>query len=338
MNLPEKKSRRYQRLVAAIVLVGVVVLGFVGYVGYWSNTPLHNSADQRVELIQGQSFSSFARSLAADGIITQPRLWSWQARWQGNARRVQAGEYWIRPGDTPNTLLEALVTGDVIRYEVQLLEGWTLSELLEVLARNESLRTELGSVDKHTLLGVLGLPGGNAEGLFFPDTYQFTRGASDADILRRAYEQMQLNLAEAWQDRVVGLPYDSPYQALVVASLIEKETGREEDRAHIGQVFATRLRLGMRLQTDPSVIYGLGAEFDGNLTRKHLRTDTPYNTYTRNGLPPTPIALASARSIEAALQPADGDYLYFVARGDGSSQFSISLEEHETAVRKYQLQ
>ena len=147
-----------------------------------------------------------------------------------------------------------------------------------------------------------------------------------------------MKLAAAWQVRAEDLPYDNPYQALVVASLIEKESGRDEDRSHIGQVFATRLRLGMRLQTDPSVIYGLGRQFDGNLTRKHLLTDTPYNTYTRNGLPPTPIALASARSIEAALHPANGDYLYFVSRGDGSSQFSISLEEHQTAVRKYQLQ
>jgi len=325
-------------LIAAILLVGAVVLSFVGFIGYWSNTPLSVAADQRLELTRGQSFSDFARDLAAQGILSQPRLWSWQARWQGKAHRVQAGEYWIRRGDTPNTLLEALVAGDVIRYDIQLLEGWTLREVLDVLARNEKLIAELGSVDKHTLLGVLGLPGGNAEGLFFPDTYQFTRGVSDADILRRAYDQMQLELADAWQDRAVGLPYDTPYQALVAASLIEKETGRDEDRLLIGQVFVTRLRLGMRLQTDPSVIYGLGQEFDGNLTRKHLRTDTPYNTYTRNGLPPTPIALASARSIKAALQPADGDYLYFVSRGDGSSQFSITLEEHESAVRKYQLQ
>lgn len=338
MNPADQNPWRFKRLVAAIALLGVVVVGFVGFVGYWSNTPLSITADQRLELTRGQPFSKFARSLAEAGIITQPRLWGWQARWLGKAHRIQAGEYWIRPGDTPNTLLEALVAGEVIRYEIQLLEGWTLHEVLDVLARNEQLTAELSMVDKHTLLGVLGLPGGNAEGLFFPDTYQFTRGASDADILRRAYEQMQLTLAAEWQDRAEDLPYDNPYQALVVASLIEKETGRDEDRSHIGQVFATRLRLGMRLQTDPSVIYGLGRQFDGNLTRKHLLTDTPYNTYTRNGLPPTPIALASARSIEAALQPANGDYLYFVSRGDGSSQFSISLEEHQTAVRKYQLQ
>ena len=173
--------------------------------------------------------------------------------------------------------------------------------------------------------------------MFFPDTYQFTRGASDVEILQRAYDQMQQRLGEAWQHRAVGLPYENAYQALIAASLIEKETGRDADRAIIAQVFVSRLQAGMRLQTDPSVIYGLGRKFTGNLTRKHLRSDTPYNTYTRRGLPPTPIAIAGARSIEAALNPAGGDYLYFVSGGDGSSHFSASLEEHKAAVRKYQL-
>lgn len=323
---------------ACLVLAGLGVAGLLAYVGSWANTPLEVTAEQRVELARGQSFSSFAAALARQGLITRPRLWSWQARWQGKARRVQAGEYWLQPGDTPDSLLTKLLAGDVINYEIQLIEGWTLREVLASLARNEILEHELITVDANTLLGVLGLPSGNAEGLFFPDTYRFTRGANDIEILQRAYKQMQQRLAEAWQNRAVGLPYDNAYQALIAASLIEKETGRDTDRPHIAQVFVSRLHAGMRLQTDPSVIYGLGRSFTGNLTRKHLRTDTPYNTYTRKGLPPTPIAIAGASSIEAALHPAQGDYLYFVSSGDGSSHFSVSLEEHTAAVQKYQLQ
>ena len=320
-----------------LVLAGLAVAGLLVYVGSWANVPFVISAEHRVELARGQSFSSFAAALAEEDLITRPRLWSWQARWQGNARRVQAGEYWIQPGDTPASLLDKLLTGDVISYEIQLIEGWTLREVLASVAGEEVLEHELGAVDANTLLGVLGLPSGNAEGLFFPDTYQFTRGASDVEILQRAYDQMQQKLAEAWQNRDVGLPYENAYQALIAASLVEKETGRDADRPHIAQVFVSRLHARMRLQTDPAVIYGLGKSFNGNLTRKHLRTDTPYNTYTRKGLPPTPIAIAGARSIEAALHPAGGDYLYFVSGGDGSSHFSVSLEEHEAAVRKYQL-
>jgi UPF0755 protein len=193
-------------------------------------------------------------------------------------------------------------------------------------------------VDEQTVLGVLGLPEGHGEGLFFPDTYHFERGTSDADILRRAYRKLASELEAAWQSRDAGLPYDSPYDALIVASLIEKETGRDSDRASIAQVFVSRLNRGMRLQTDPSVIYGVGPSFDGDLTRRHLRTDTPYNTYTRHGLPPTPIALVGRKSLKAAMHPAPGEFLYFVSRGDGSSHFSVSLEEHQAAVRRYQLQ
>jgi UPF0755 protein len=182
------------------------------------------------------------------------------------------------------------------------------------------------------------LPGGRAEGLFFPDTYHFAGATSDADILRRAYARLETELAAAWLARAAGLPWKSPYEALIAASLIEKETGQADDRPRIAQVFVSRLQRGMRLQTDPSVIYGLGNSFDGNLTRRHLRDDTPYNTYTRGGLPPTPIALVGKRSLMAALHPAEGEFLYFVSRGDGSSQFSINLEDHKAAVRKYQLQ
>jgi UPF0755 protein len=250
---------------------------------------------------------------------------------------VQAGEYEVLAGDTPETLLAKLVAGKVVSYDVKIVEGWTAMQAVAVLVAHPALAHEIADQSEQTLLDALGLPGGHAEGMFFPDTYHFVRGDSDADILRRAYARMETVLAGAWESRDAGLPYDTAYEALIGASLIEKETGQEADRPIISQVFALRLQRGMRLQTDPSVIYGLGQAFDGNLRRTDLRAAGPYNTYLNRGLPPTPIALPGARSIEAALHPAEGEFLYFVSRGDGSSQFSRSLDEHEEAVRRYQL-
>jgi UPF0755 protein len=327
------------KLLSWLALTAVVLIAAAGaYTLYWNGRALPVTEDIRVELEPGQSFAAFADALEHEGLLTHARIWSVLARLSGAARRVQAGEYWVRVGDTPAGLLDRLLAGDVVVYEVKLLEGWTVRQALAQLAVQEPLLHELDGADETTLLGALGLPAGHAEGMFFPDTYRYERGASDADILRRAYNKLQDVLAAVWASRDSGLPYETPYQVLIAASLIEKETGRDEDRAKIAQVFATRLAKGMRLQTDPSVIYGVGGTFDGNLTRRHLVTDTPYNTYTRKGLPPTPIALVGARSLDAAVHPAGGDYLYFVSRGDGTSHFSASLEEHEAAVRKYQLQ
>ncbi len=330
-------TRNLKRLLFLSLLATALAGSAMAYIAWWNSQPLAASEDVRVVVHPGQSFSAFADSLAEAGLLGNPGLWATTARLTGAARRVQAGEYWIRVGDTPERLMQRLLAGDVVSYEVRLLEGWTVRQVLETLAAQEALRHELAGVDETTLLGALGLQAGHAEGLFFPDTYRYTRGASDADILRRAYAKLQEELARAWPKRAAGLPYETPYEALIAASLIEKETGREEERAIIAQVFVTRLQRGMRLQTDPAVIYGVGSRFDGDLTRRHLRTDTPYNTYTRKGLPPTPIALVGTRSLQAALHPAGGDYLYFVSRGDGTSQFSVSLEEHQAAVRKYQL-
>jgi len=324
-------------LIALLVTALVVLAAAAGLVWHWQHQPLEVQSETRIELLPGQSFGSFAESLASRGILDHPSLWTAAARLSGAARRIQAGEYAISPGDTPAILLERLLAGEVVSYEVALIEGWTVRQALQALSRAEGLTRTLAGVDESTLLGAIGLPAGHAEGLFLPDTYHYVRGDTDADILRRAYQALQEELREAWAHRDAGLPYQTPYEALIVASLIEKETAREEDRARIAQVFVARLQRGMRLQTDPSVIYGLGDAFDGNLTRLHLRTDTPYNTYTRKGLPPTPIALVSRRSILAALHPAEGEYLYFVSRGDGTSEFSASLEEHQAAVRKYQL-
>jgi len=324
-------------LLCSTALAAVLLASWL-FVKHWYTSPLALTEPVRIELSSGQSFSSFSEQLAAMGIIDNPSLWTWQARLSGQARAVKAGEYLVVPGDSPESLLDRLIRGEGITYQVQLIEGWTVQQALGALRAHDALVHELEGVDVNTLLSVLGLPPGHAEGMFFPDTYQFQRGASDADILRRAYAKLQQELAAAWESRDAGLPYSTPYEALIAASLIEKETGRESDRARIAQVFVTRLNRGMRLQTDPSVIYGVGSAFNGDLTRSHLREDTVYNTYTRKGLPPTPIALVGINSLKAALHPAPGEYLYFVARGDGSSEFSLSLEEHQLAVRKYQLQ
>lgn len=327
------------KILSALLIAGLVAAAAVGlYVTSWQSEPLRVTEDTKVNLEPGQSFSAFARQLEADGMLDDAWLWSGLARLDGSARRVQAGEYWLNVGDRPGDLLQRLLAGEVVRYQVKLIEGWTLAQALATLAVHPELEHELDGVDETTVLGVLGLPEGHGEGLFFPDTYHFERGVSDADILRRAYRKLEEELDVAWQSRDAGLPYKTPYDALIVASLIEKETGRDEDRPSISQVFVSRMHRGMRLQTDPSVIYGVGDAFDGDLTRRHLRTDTPYNTYTRHGLPPTPIALVGRASLEAAMHPAPGEFLYFVSRGDGSSHFSVSLEEHQAAVRRYQLQ
>lgn len=319
---------------AALTLVAAAAAG--SYVVHWRQTPLPVDAPAVVVLKAGEPFARFARRLHARGVLAHPRLLTLVARLSGDARRAQAGEYQITAGTTAAGLVAKLVAGDVVTYQVQIVEGWTAMQALAMLRAHPALRHRLEGVSVHTLLDVLGLPAGHAEGLFFPDTYHFVRGDSDADILRRAYARMQEVLDDAWAARDAGLPYQTPYQALIAASLIEKETGREADRPVISQVFALRLQRGMRLQTDPSVIYGLGEAFDGDLRRVDLATRNQYNTYRHRGLPPTPIALPGASSIDAALHPADGDYLYFVSRGDGSSEFSVSLEEHEKAVRRYQ--
>jgi UPF0755 protein len=224
-----------------------------------------------------------------------------------------------------------------VQHEARLLEGWTLGQTLDYLAGLDTLRHALADTPEAQLMATLGLEPQMAEGWFFPDTYRFERGTQDVAVLLTAHRKMQQELDRVWQERDADLPYSHPYQVLIMASLIEKETGLDAERAKIARVFTSRLEQGMRLQTDPTVIYGLGEDFDGNLTRAHLNQDGPYNTYRRAGLPPTPIALPGKRSLEAAVHPAPGAYLYFVARGDGSSQFSATLDEHLAAVRRYQL-
>ncbi len=285
----------------------------------------------------GMSLRTLARELTGLGVLEHPWFFLALAHLSGQAARVKAGEYEIAPGTTPVALLDKLVRNQVHQRAITLIEGWTTAQLLAALARDDRLVRKLEGVTPETLMAALGRPGQSPEGRFFPDTYRFTKGTSDLDLLKRAAQAMDQVLAEEWRDRAPGLPLRDPEQALILASIIEKETGLASERATIAGVFIRRLQLGMRLQTDPTVIFGLGSAFDGDLRRADLLRDTPYNTYTRAGLPPTPIALPGRAALRAALHPAPGDSLYFVARGDGGHWFSATLEEHNQAVRRFQL-
>ena len=319
----------------SVFVLGLVAGGLLLLADRWLETPL---AVERAEVLlieKGLPLANVANRLAARGTLAHPRVFTWYARVTGAAHRIHAGEYTITPGMTPRSLLDRLVRGDVVQHELRVLEGWTVAQLLDVIATETSLVHEITA--DTDLRAALGVTESSIEGMFFPDTYQFIGGSSDLDLLGRAYERMKAELASAWERRSADLPYRSPYEVLIMASIVEKETGRRDERPKIAQVFVSRLKQGMPLQTDPTVIYGLGGAFDGNLTRRHLADDTEFNTYRRRGLPPTPIALPGRASLEAAVHPAEGDYLYFVARGDGSSEFSATLAQHVAAVRRYQL-
>ena len=292
---------------------------------------------QRINILPGTPFKLIVRSLSDNGIITKPRLFEWGARLKGKASKVQAGEYHVPYGMLPNELLDMFVAGKVVQYSFTLVEGWNLRQTLNALKQNPDITHTLTSTDAEKVMQELGLNVHHAEGWFFPDTYNFVRNTSDVALLKRAYAAMKKQLDEQWLQRDAGLPYMNPYQALIMASIIEKETGVAEERQQISGVFVRRLKKGMRLQTDPTVIYGIGESYDGNIRRKDLRSDTPYNTYTRKGLPPTPIAMPGQAAIYAALHPADGDSLYFVASGNGAHVFSSTLQQHNEAVIKYQL-
>jgi len=251
--------------------------------------------------------------------------------------KLHAGEYALPVGITPRQLLAKMAAGEVIQHHFTIVEGWTFALLREALARDAGLKQTLAGIDDASLMRTLGAPDAPPEGWFLPETYSYVKGMSDVDLLRRAHDAMRKTLDKLWAERAPNLPLDAPYQALILASIVEKETARAEERPQIAGVFLHRLKIGMRLQTDPSVIYGLGAAYDGNLHKRDLDTDTPFNTYTRAGLTPTPIALPGAAALHAALHPAATDALYFVARGDGSHEFSATLDAHNAAVAKYQL-
>lgn len=298
--------------------------------------PLQLGAPTVLDVATGSSLRRVLAGLEAEGVLRSASDLLFYARFTDHATRMQAGEYELLPGLNGVGLLDLLASGKVIYHEVRLVEGWTLQQALRHIQAHPAVKAELSAGDTQQLQQLFGSEF-YPEGLFFPDTYHFVRGTSDLQLLRRAYAMMSEVVDGLWPARDSGLPFETPYEALILASIVEKETGVAEERARIAGVFVRRLQRNMRLQTDPTVIYGLGAEFDGNLTRTQLQTDTPWNTYTRHGLPPTPIALPGLGAIEAALHPEPGDALYFVARGDGSHQFSATLEEHNQAVRLYQL-
>ena len=286
----------------------------------------------------GASITRVARDLEAAGVVESALRLVLQARWSGDAGRIKAGEYALEPGLTPNGLLDQLVEGVVVQYPFTIIEGWTFRELRRRIAESGVLAQTLEGLSDGEMMAKLGHPEMHPEGRFFPETYHFPSGATDLQLLRRAFDAMSDYLDSAWARRAADLPLSSPDEALVLASIVEKETGAAEERARIAGVFVSRLRRGMRLETDPTVIYGLGDAFDGNLTKADLKRDTPYNTYTRKGLPPTPIAIASAAAIDAVVAPIEDGSLYFVSKGDGRHVFSSNYDDHRKAVRRYQIQ
>ena len=328
--------RRAWRLLILLVLIGIVG-GVVAVVAArnWLVQPMAMGIDTLL-LKPGDNLYSVSRRLPAiDGAVTR-RLWIVHARLSGTTN-IKQGEYELPPLISPADLLRLFAEGKVKQRSFTWVEGITASQALKILQAQEYLSKPQMPLDMETLRSVLQLGYPSAEGWLFPDTYSYSRDADPWELIRQSYQRMQLTLTAEWEGRAAGLPYNSPYEALIMASIIEKETGAPEERAEIAGVFVRRLQKGMRLQTDPTVIYGLGDEYQGNIRRKHLRQPTPFNTYVIKGLPPTPIALPGLDSIHAALHPADGDSLYFVAKGDGTHQFSATLQEHEAAVRAYQL-
>jgi UPF0755 protein len=314
--------------------------------GYWAVTRYLGFADTPIaglhagdtlQVEQGDSFATVLGKLKAVGAPV--RILEWQAlgRQLGVAGKLQVGEYALEPGTTPRMLLMRMREGKVISHRFTIVEGWNIHELRAALGRAQPLRHDAAQLDDASLMKALGHPGMHPEGRFLPETYVYTRGDGELAVLRRAFDAMSLVLAEAWKTRAADLPLQTPEQALVLASIVEKETGVADERPAIAGVFVRRLRIGMRLQTDPTVIYGMGAAYAGNIRKADLLADTPYNTYTRIGLPPTPIAMPGQAALQAATHPADGDALYFVAVGDGSGRhvFTRSLAEHEAAVRQY---
>ena len=289
------------------------------------------------EIVSGTSFRTVSNDLAARDIISHPHIFRAYARWKGQAETIQAGDYRIATGTTPVELLRQFTSGAVQLYSFTIIEGWNQWELLSALHSHAQIDASLTDEDWPALLEEFGAGHTHPEGLFLPETYHFPRGTSDRKVLQQAFEHMQEVLAEEWAGRAESLPISAPYEALTLASIVEKETARADERSRIAGVFVRRLEKRMRLQTDPTVIYGIGKGFNGNLTRRDLQTDTPYNTYTRHGLPPTPIALPGRAAIHAALHPASGDELYFVATGlgDGSHTFSATKAEHDAAVAAY---
>ncbi len=323
-----------KRLLLLLVLTAVAAAGaFYHYAS--SELPMKQSP-VTFEVRAGSGLKAVATRLAAAGVLEHPELFVILGRLRGDAGQLKAGNYEFSRPLTPLELLDQITRGEVAQVTITFVEGWTFKQMRKALREHPQLKSETAELSEAELLAKLGIEQSAGEGWFFPDTYHFSEGTSDQVILRRAYRLMQRHLDQEWSRRAPNLPLKSPLEALILASIVEKETGKAEERGLVAAVFINRLRIGMRLQTDPTVIYGMGDAFKGNIRKSDLTTDTPYNTYTRSGLPPTPIAMPGLESLRATLNPAPSDAMYFVSRGDGTSQFSRTLAEHERAVDQYQ--
>nr|WP_255520175.1 endolytic transglycosylase MltG [Ramlibacter aurantiacus] len=319
------------------MVTALLVLAFGGAALWWVHRPMAMpQAPLELSVERGMLPRQVADAVRQAGVDVSPDLLYAWFRFSGQARDIKAGSYELEADLTPHALLGKLSRGEETLQAVTLIEGWTFRQVREALAKQSQLRQDGRDLSDAELMARLGRPGQHPEGRFFPDTYRFSKGSSDLAVLRRAMGVMDRRLEWAWTQRSPAAAVSTPEQALILASIIEKETGQRSERAEVSAVFNNRLRIGMPLQTDPTVIYGIGPSFDGNLRRRDLQTDTPWNTYTRPGLPPTPIAMPGRESLVAAVQPADSKALYFVSRGDGTSQFSGTLDEHNRAVNQYQ--
>ena len=331
-----RANSRLKNVLLLLVTAGLLAAG-AGL--WWIHQPLPlklEAGATALDLeIEPGNANQAAAAVVASGADVPVRALQWWFRLSGQARLIKAGSYEITPGSTPRSVLKMLVRGDQTLRSVTLVEGWTFTQVRAALQKAEQLGQETSGLDAQTIMKMIDKPDIHPGGRFFPDTYSYAKGSSDVAVLKRAARAMDKRLSTAWALRRPDSPLKTPLDALVLASIVEKETGQAADRAQISGVFTNRLRLGMMLQTDPTVIYGLGSQFDGNLRRRDLLADTPYNTYTRNGLPPTPIAMPGKAALLAAVQPAPTQALYFVARGDGFSQFSATLDEHNRAVKKF---
>lgn len=324
-----------KKFIFSIIVFALLAAAGVTFI---ANQPVIDRDGRPIEfsIKAGSSVRSTSQQIADAGVPVNPWIFELLARLTGKGSRLKAGSYEAKPGATPLTLIDQLVRGEFAQEGVAIIEGWSFKQMRQAIAAHPAVRHDTAGMSDRELMEKIGIQYTHPEGLFFPDTYRFAKGASDLMIYKQAHALLQKRLNEAWARRSPTVPYKSPYEALIMASIIEKETGQKSERNLIAAVFVNRLRKGMLLQTDPTVIYGMGEKFQGNIRKRDLETDTPYNTYTRSGLPPTPIALPGAESLEAALNPANSDALYFVARGNGTSEFNNNLADHNRAVNKYQ--
>ena len=340
MSFRSMRGRAWLRgllLVVVLALAAALAVGWNDYQRFSTGALKVSPQQQSIDVGRGTSFKGIVAELRRQGLTTaSPWYWRLLAEQMHVAGKLHAGEYALAPGITPRQLLADMAAGRVLQRNFTIVDGWTFAELRHALAQADVLQHDTSGLDDASIMQRIGAGGEAPEGRFLPETYAYVKGDSELDILRRAHAAMERTLAALWPGRAPDLPLADPYQALILASIVEKETGRADERAKIAGVFVRRLENHMLLQTDPSVIYGMGARYDGNIRRSDLTADTPYNTYTRPGLPPTPIALPGKPAIEAALHPAVGDALYFVARGDGSHVFSSTLAEHNRNVDCYQ--